>query len=115
MGRSICLSVFFKLSVCESVFLCKLVCVGFIYLTLCLSASAHAFVSEETLILSAPLPQVWHLRALQGVGGGGLRRSAARQRKCNPPPLGRHQQQDRLGQVSHLDRVRGWGWQWLRG
>lgn len=44
--------------------------------------------------------QVWHLRALPRAGGGGLRCSAARQGKRNAPPLGRHQQQDRLGEVS---------------
>lgn len=74
------------------------------YLTLCLSVFAGVFVCEETLIpllsLSLSLSQVRHLRALQGVGGGGLRCSAARQRKRNTPPLGRHKQQDRLGQVS---------------
>lgn len=45
--------------------------------------------------------QVRNLRALQGAGGGGLRRAAARQGERDAPPLGRHQQQDRPGQVSH--------------
>lgn len=45
--------------------------------------------------------QVRNLRALQGAGGGRLRRPAARQGERDAPPLGRHQQQDRLGQVSH--------------
>lgn len=52
--------------------------------------------------------QVRNLRALQGAGGGGLRRPAARQGERDAPPLGRHQQQDRLGQVSrrrHISHV----------
>lgn len=49
--------------------------------------------------------QVRNLRALQGAGGGGLRRATARQGERDAPPLGRHQQQDRLGQVSHRRHI----------
>lgn len=49
--------------------------------------------------------QVRNHRALQGAGGGGLRRPAARQGERDAPPLGRHQQQDRLGQVSHRRHI----------